>query len=329
LAISFYTQAATSSLHDALRLGDIMAGHQKWSEAAQWYLAAWQQNESKPLPLYLYARALQHSGEQDKGEQFAERALLMPMGNSEVRHELASGLKERGFRDEARLQYELILRTGDFQDGRLIDAAKQVGNLVHATNELRAADCWETMLLSCLKPHWVFVEKGGYIQIPHLVHKTRARGLLKAGQVDLAIKEAWASFRAAPANSELAEELVPLLKAANRSQDANELFTHSANRLRELSETFPECATFHNNMAWLFVRCDADLNEALDHARRALELEPNRTSFVDTVGEVHFRLGQYEEAMACAERCVKAEPRSAHYQAQVERFRVAQKVVKD
>jgi predicted Zn-dependent protease len=221
-------------------------------------------------------------------------------------------------------QFELLLHTSESQNGRYIEASKQVGNLVHGTDELRAADCWETMLLCCLKPNWGFVENGGYVQIPQLVHKSRAKGLIKAGRIENAVQEAWTSHRTAPANTELAEEVFPLLMAAGREEDANAIFDQTANHLRELTRQFPRCATFHNNTAWLFARCGRHLDEALTHARQATNLEPGRTSYVDTLAEVHFQLGQYAEAIRCAEQCVRAEPRNTHYRSQLERFRSMQ-----
>lgn len=323
LALNYYARAASSSVTDALKLGDLLAADGRSAEAANWYEKAWQFDRDKPLPLYLHARALQRSGQQEKGSRLTELALLMPMANTDLRHELASGLKERGYREEARQQFEFLLRTGELQHGRLIDAAKQLGNLVHGSDELRAAECWESMVLCCLKPNWGFVENGGYIQIPQLVHKTRALGLVKAGRLDEAVREIWASYRAAPATSDLAEELVPILEAANRQQEANELLVTSANRLRELGREFPQCATFHNNLAWLLARCGRELDEALEHSRRALELEPEKPSFIDTLAEIHFRRGEIEEAIVCAERCVQKDPRNSHYQAQRERFQTA------
>ena len=66
-------------------------------------------------------------------------------------------------------------------------------------------------------------------------------------------------------------------------------------------------------LAWMLARCGRDLDEALRCARRALVLEPGKPSFVDTLGEIYFRRGQWANAVACAERCLASEPQNAHF----------------
>jgi tetratricopeptide (TPR) repeat protein len=322
-AIAYYTQAATKSVPDALKLGDLAAAERTWDQAASWYEKAWQLDQSKSLPLYLSGRALQQTDRSDAGKRMVELAELMPLAIEQFRQELAMGLKERGYRDEARRHFELLLRTGEPQSGRWVDAAKQLGNLTYLRDELQAADCWQSMVLSCLKPSWGFVERPGYVQIPFLIHKTRAKGLIKAGEIADALREVECSIQFLPANTELAEELVPLYAEAHQQAAADDLLVRCTLRLRNVLDDFSTCATLHNNLAWLLARCDRELDDALEHAQQALQLAPYKPSFVDTLGEVYFRRGQLDKALDCAQSCVEAEPSNAHYRAQLERFRSA------
>jgi predicted Zn-dependent protease len=54
-----------------------------------------------------------------------------------------------------------------------------------------------------------------------------------------------------------------------------------------------------------------------------LKLDPDNPAYIDTLGEVHFHRGSLEEAIACADRCLKIDPRSKHYQEQLVRFSAA------
>ncbi|MGE3776529.1 MAG: tetratricopeptide repeat protein [Pirellulaceae bacterium] len=320
-ARGFYERAGEKSAADAVKAGDFHAQDKQWAQAERWYTKATQLEPAQPLPLYLQGHARVQQGDAVNGTRLMQRATLMPLAHEESRQELAAGLKERGYRGAALDQFEVLLRTGESRSSRLVEAAKQVGNLVYARDELRAANCWQVMLLACLKPSWGFVENGGYVQIPFLVHKTRARGLVKAGRIDEARREWEFSRTASPGNIELAEELVPLLLDAGQPAAADLLLIQTTAGLRDLLQDFSRCPTVHNNLAWLLARCRRDLDSALQHAMRALELDPERPSYLDTLGEVYFQRRQLERAVDCAERCLRLDPGNAHFQAQLEKYR--------
>lgn len=323
MALWFFEKAAAISAVDAVRLGDLHAGDQHWTDAAEWYRRASEFDKFKPLPLYLQGRALVNAGREEQGQRLATVALLLPLGNDETRRDLAAGLKERGYREESLRQFELLLRTAEPGEQNVIEAAKQIGNAVYLRDELRGAECWETMVLCCLRTKWGFVDANGYVQIPFLVHKTRAKGLLKSGRTEEAIREVWGGQAMSPMNLELPEELIPELKKANRHAEADELFQRSSSVIRRQCLDFPNCATLHNNLAWLFARNGRELDEAFEHVKQALALDPDNPAYIDTLGEVHFRHGSFSEAIVCAERCLKFDPRSKHYQEQLARFREA------
>ena len=55
-------------------------------------------------------------------------------------------------------------------------------------------------------------------------------------------------------------------------------------------------------------RCNRRLDDALRYSRRAVELAPDQPSYIDTLGEVHFRRRDFDEAVRCAERCLELDP---------------------
>ena len=137
---------------------------------------------------------------------------------------------------------EVDLRTGPFRQWYVTDAGKRWGNAVAGQDPLSAAACWETMLISCLSTRLAFIEVQGYVQIPYLVHKTRARGLLAAGRTAEAWDEIRRSRELSPGNASLAEDLVPELEAAGCQQAADELFDAIYVHLREICDDFPRSA---------------------------------------------------------------------------------------
>ena len=55
--------------------------------------------------------------------------------------------------------------------------------------------------------------------------------------------------------------------------------------------------TLYNNLAWHYVERKMKPAEALAYARKAVEMEPNQSFILDTLGWAHLRNGQYAEAL--------------------------------
>jgi hypothetical protein len=180
-AVRCFEQAAVFSSSDCLRLGDFFAGEQRWDLAADWYRRASEFEKTAGLPMFLHAQALAKSRQLAEARRLEQIAAALPLGNDAARRELAAGLKQRGYRDDSLQQFELLARTGVPGEHDQIEALKQIGNAIYPQEELRAANCWESMVLCCLRTKWGFADANGYIQIPFLVHKTRAKGRLRVG----------------------------------------------------------------------------------------------------------------------------------------------------
>ena len=90
--------------------------------------------------------------------------------------------------------------------------------------------------------------------------------------------------------------------------------------MRRSAAIFPAAALYHNDLAWLAANLDRDLDKALAHAQRAVELEPQSAGILDTLAEVHFRRGNRAEAVRLAKRCLEMEPDGEHYKKQLARF---------
>ncbi|HTM22809.1 MAG TPA: tetratricopeptide repeat protein, partial [Kofleriaceae bacterium] len=76
----------------------------------------------------------------------------------------------------------------------------------------------------------------------------------------------------------------------------------------------------HNNRAWLAARCRRDLDTALEHARKAIELDPKRAGNRETLAEVHFQRGERAAALECINQCLAREPKNTYFARQKRRF---------
>ena len=80
-------------------------------------------------------------------------------------------------------------------------------------------------------------------------------------------------------------------------------------------------ASLLNGLAWACATHDIHLEDALRAADRAASLEPRNVDILDTLAEVHFRLGHAAKAVEVESRAVMIDSKSQYLKDQLERFR--------
>ena len=73
----------------------------------------------------------------------------------------------------------------------------------------------------------------------------------------------------------------------------------------KLIKTDSSDAQAFNNYAYSLVERDTELNKALTLAKKAIELEPDNASYLDTIGWIYFKLNNMEKAQSFIEASVK------------------------
>ncbi|MCA9161789.1 MAG: hypothetical protein KDA62_02375 [Planctomycetales bacterium] len=313
-------EAAELSNEAAVKLGDLAAERDEWPAARDWYGKAWDRDKTQFLAFYLQGQMMRKTGDDAAGQRQCETAELLPL-SQQSRRTFAQGLQDRGYKDDAIRNWQVLVRTGDMHNWYTNDAAKQIGNLVSKQDPSRAVDGWRRLLLSALKTSSSFTEAEGYLQLPQLIHKVQARTLLAAGKNEAALAELKLAHAALPGGIQLAEDLFHQFDAAGMREAIDPLFNQTYSLYVELCEDYPETASHHNNLAWLAARCDRQLDAALTHAEQAVKLAPESMAYLDTLAEVHFRRGDTSQAIELAEKCLAAEPNNTHFQTQLKRFR--------
>jgi uncharacterized Ntn-hydrolase superfamily protein len=76
-----------------------------------------------------------------------------------------------------------------------------------------------------------------------------------------------------------------------------------------------------NSLAWFTAINDVYLPQALEAAKRAVDLEPENTAILDTLAEVYFRLGDVDKAIEVGSRALDLSPDDGYLKEQLERFR--------
>jgi tetratricopeptide (TPR) repeat protein len=119
------------------------------------------------------------------------------------------------------------------------------------------------------------------------------------------------------------DELFPLLEQAGWKEELDALYKDQHVKLQALCKQYPNSARLSNSLAWMSAVARRDLDEALAQARRTLELAPDVASYLDTLAEVHFARGEYQQAVDVQRRAVEVADDKALYEERLKRFEAA------
>ncbi len=102
-------------------------------------------------------------------------------------------------------------------------------------------------------------------------------------------------------------QAISLVRQANQYTDAKE-HGKALELLRQAVKIDPNHAMAHNNLAWLFLTGPKELRDpaqALIEAKKAVELEPKESLYVNTQGVALYYMGQFADAIPILERSLR------------------------
>ena len=149
----------------------------------------------------------------------------------------------------------------------------------------------------------------GNFEEDYATHLTIANLYLEAGKGKEAVEVARKLVEMTPAGQPelMAQSLVMLSSAQDRAGD----FKGAEESLRRILAREPNNATALNNLGYFLTERGERLQEALEMIGRAVRAEPANGSFLDSLGWVHFKLGQLDEAEKYLSDAARRSPRSA------------------
>ncbi len=307
-----------------LKAADLAAAAGDWQAAADKYGQLASQDGSDPLLLFLHGYALSKSGQPEESAKRLRLATLTALA-PDVRFKSATALLERAAADRELKkliaeQFELVRRTAAADSYHSVTAGQRVGNIVNEDEPQRAADYWRQLHLHILNSNSNFLESDGYLSLPQVIHKARARAALAAGQPQAAAAELDRCEKLLPGDVRLSVDLAPQLDAAGMKAIADQVFERALGAHRRVLADYPESPTYLNNAAWIAARGQRRLDEALDLAQRAVKVGPDEASYHDTLAEVHFQRGDRELAVISAQKAALLSPHSKLFARRLKHF---------
>ncbi len=319
LARACLAKAKTSAA--LIRLGDLLADKKQWERAADRYRQAWEMDVREPLPLFLSGWALDKAGRSEEGKKLMEQSHWLPLADEASRYAFLGELGRRNHPEAARREADLLLRVSR-PEGFYAGAAlrRQAIDALARKDYLAAARDYELAMLRCLHPYTNFVQAGAYVGVPALVHRLRAVGELAAGHSGAARREIALAQADLPGGMELAIQVVPELERRGEKKDAARLFADTLAVYEKLCSEYPKCSWAHNSAAWLSACCRRNLDAALVHATRAVQLAPDNAGHLDTLAEVHFQRGEKDKAVAIQKKVIELDPKKLYFRKQLRRL---------
>ncbi len=297
------------------RLADLHAEHKRWKEAAEIYRQMWEDaGKRNPLALSLYGWALTQAGQEKEGRRLSEIAALIPLGSQEARSTLAEGLMEHGRLDAALREWSLVNLFASPSPRATLAA-----HYCAEKDAARSAIFRQKQLLGEARDG-IPLEIERPFALGLSVREKKARALVAAGRFEEARKEIQAILELSPGRIELAIELVPELTKRGQKKEADDLFNRILAVHEGLCKQYPESAWVHNNVAWLCVRCRRNLDAALEHARKAVTLDPDSAGPLDTLAETHFQRGEKDKALEASRKSARLMPTIPYFRQQCERI---------
>jgi tetratricopeptide (TPR) repeat protein len=311
------------------RLGEVLAEQGHWADAEAAFDKAWQKDRKQPLPLFqrCWAKIQRGGAAAAEGRRDLALAHLLPLGNELDRGAFVEELAKRSadpgdeFAEAARQERRLVVQAAMLFSIPGRNAQRQLAGDPRAfADRSQVVDATERLLLRMLRTDTYYYRAEGYLAALTRLHAERARSLLAKGDAGGALREAVAAQELVPTQATVAQQLVPEFEKAGHKELADRLYAAAAAGQDKLLADHPNSAVFRNNRAWLAATCNRDLEAALAHARKAVELLPDNPGHLDTLAEVHFRRGETGQAVERMKQCLSVDPRNAYYARQLKRF---------
>jgi tetratricopeptide (TPR) repeat protein len=83
-------------------------------------------------------------------------------------------------------------------------------------------------------------------------------------------------------------------------------------------EKSPNFGDAYNSLAWLYAQVGIHLDEGVELANRALELDPGSAAYWDTLAELYIRLGRFDKAREIFQQRMRREPQEPFWKQRLE-----------
>ena len=310
---------------------DPIAGFAEWARCVEseavFFNRSPRQADAAVVALLLYhlAEAQSRQGNQAEADRTAGRALqIVPLNDPSqliAHHQLAVSLQHRGRFKWAEGEYRRLASANSPQ--MLLSGTSGLAEMLHDVgNDQSAAEAICTALEKLKREKWH----------PDDGDRGRIRNLRARMHYFLACH--WKEKDEEKENDELKKaldedpcEVNSLIAyyrypAPGQKEDARNRIKKAIGHYHSIIADEQDPASY-NEFAWLVANTEGNLDEALDCAKKCLELSPDTAAFLDTLAHVYFAKGDHREAMEYEMQAARLEPHSGLIAKELQGFRAA------
>lgn len=302
---------------------------QAWAELDQVVVRFADRIQQEPLVTYTVARAYQLQNRTQDAERFVETARKM-FPDDQRRHIFtALELHRRGLNEWSDAEYRLAIGMGRPSDRDTLTAQVLFAESLHdrlldqeaakvlddATNAMTLAAGAGMDLTDSVRSLEANRARAHYFHAAHFEKeknsKEQIRHLLEGLGED----------------SHDTEILIALYRAKDLDETVlsrvKKLIAETADIYRNDIKRTPDDDTPYNQLAWLISNTEGNYQEALEASKKSLEIKPDTSGHLDTLGRCYFALKDYENAVKTQTRAIELDPHSQQMKRQLAEFQAA------
>ena len=231
-------------------------------------------------------------------------------------------MSARGDDEAALAEWKFIYETASPDEWHQGRAAQMLAE--QAAEEKRwddAANYLDRLMYSTLQAESAFTEVRSYLRVRYRANFFRAMAAIAKKDGPAAAAATKGAFVHQPSDPTLSEEVFPALDKLGQQSAVDEMFARAFDLNVSTCDLFPDDPQAHNSLAWLAARSNRKLDDALTHAQRAVELDPDSAAYIDTLAEAYFAKGDRAKAIGLSEKAVALMPDDEELQGQLKRFK--------
>ena len=307
------------------------------------------QFDKDALLLYLLAEARAKQGDEQLGEETAQRAFKLDENKKSTHHvEVALKLRDRGLFSWSEREYRHVVEQGPATSLDYLRATSLLSEMLHDIQQDQAAavvleglaeaidkDRAVQKLVQPRRDPGAIKARMHYFHAQHYVavndRKMHVQHLEKAIKHDATDADVIiAMYRLPDQDAKWRSRTVSLIETAGKKFRGGISRWQQSHRqaIQEgdaKDQGFFEAllASANNQFAWLIGNTVGDYDEALRRSKKSLELRPATAAYFDTLARCYYAKGDFENAVKYQSQAVEGEPYSGQIRRQFEQFKMA------
>lgn len=261
-------------------------------------------------------------GQSVKANRLRTDSLALPMTFRQ--YSLVIGdLVRSSYAEQATAFLELAIQQSPMDTGgNLFFAyfARQLAQLIETDQPERARQLLQASLMNLLQFRRDTLDPVIILLWTESIERCSARIALQAGDRGQFLEHLRRAWDILPERIDTPLALLPIAEERFGRAIVEEAAHPYLEHYRQHLSLYPDDAMVHNNLAWMLANLNLQLPEALQHALRATELVPLEATYMDTLAEVKYRMGDHPQAVALTLRCLQLRPKHQHFHEQLQRF---------